>query len=110
MNAVHLTDTDDLFLQEDLHDPDYQSLCAAFDESYRIIKRRRPDIARDLEDKFWSERYQCWNLTECALGEIQDIESYTRPRRKRITVELILRFAFTAGVLAFVIKIRFFSS
>ncbi len=113
---------DDALLQELLQDGDYLSLCDAFQENYLIIKGRSPDMAKYLKDSFWNERYQCWNLTERALGEIWDIESDTRPglRRKKsslesilqrkVPVELILRFVSIAAVLAFVIKIRFFSS
>ena len=119
MTDVHSTNADNL-LQQLLQDPDYLSLCDAFEENYLIIEGRSPDMAKYFKDSFWNERYQCWNLTESALGEIWDIELDTRPRRKKsalesilqqqVSVELILRFVSMAAVLAFVIKIRFFSS
>jgi hypothetical protein len=101
-------------------DPDYLSLSDAFGETHRVIEERIPSFAECLKDKFWSEKYECWDVTGRDLAEIQAIEFHTRPRRKKsalesilqqqVSVHTILLFTFMAGVLAFVIKIRFFSS
>jgi hypothetical protein len=82
MTAVYPTNEEAL-LKELLQDGDYHSLCDAFEENYRIIMGRRPDIAKDLKDRFWNDRYQCWDIQEADLWVVWDLDRITRPTHKR---------------------------
>ena len=82
MTAVYPTDADAL-LKELRQDGDYLSLCAAFEENYRIIMGRRPDTAKDLKERFWNDIYECWDIEEADLWVVWDLERITRPTHKR---------------------------